>query len=392
MAVDGELAPGHRAPTELVDAATKVAQANAADWFPELDASRLVTDVVRLSARARCILYRMSLHDGSKARQVVIKVRHSDPSLRWLDRFEDERPFLSPQRLMSDEETAAREFDGLRSLAAALSHSDPSRIGVLRPLAALPGHAALILDLAEDPTLRARLLRTSRLRLRGRSPAMPDSAWSNAGAGLRAFHDHAPGEGLPARMTDPGEVRSLVTAYSRFLAVRGAGRATSALLSRVEDVADDLCAALPAELALVPGHGDFVANNMFASASGRITIFDPLVEWQVPRYLDLATLTMSLRLLPVQTSSQGLALRTADLDRYESAVLHGYFGAEPVPTSGLRIFQLLVLLDRWSMLVSKTAATGVVRPAVRAARVRLATRYVRRLGRQLLTRLGDEPR
>ncbi|MGH3507746.1 MAG: hypothetical protein ACRDO2_11135 [Nocardioidaceae bacterium] len=387
MDAAGDQTFDHGAPAGLFDAATAAAHAHAGDWFPDLDVSRLETDVALLSARPRCILHRMTLRDGGDPRQVVIKVRHSDPALRRLDRFEDERPHLSPQRLMSDEDTAAREFHGLTSLASAADSGDPTRVGVLRPLAHLPGHAALILDLADDPTLRSRLLRTSRLRPRRRKPAMPDTAWSNAGMGLRAFHDHTSTDDLPTRIAAWKDVRELIDAYTGFLSSRAPGRGTSALLEDFRRVSDHLAASdLLDRLPLAAGHGDFVANNMFASSTGRITIFDPLIEWAVPRYLDLAILTMSLRLLPIQTASQGLALSTIDLDRYEAAALRGYFGKE-VPYPAVRTFQLLVLLDRWSRLVSKTPATGVVQPQVRAARVRLATRHVRREGRRLLSRL-----
>ena len=390
MDAAGDLNFDHGAPAGLIDAATAAARAHAGDWFPDLDVSRLETGVALLSARPRCILYRMTLRDGSDPRQVVIKVRHSDPALRRLDRFEDERPHLSPQRLMSDENTAAREFHGLTALATAAESGDPARVAVLRPLAHLPGHAALILDLVDDPTLRSRLLRTSRFRLL-RRPGMPDTAWSNAGMGLRAFHDHTSTDDLPTRIPAWEDVRDLIGAYTGFLSSRASGRGTSALLEGIRGVSDHLATSdLPDGLPLVAGHGDFVANNMFASSTGRITIFDPLIEWAVPGYLDLAILTMSLRLLPVQTASQGLALSTVDLDRYEAAVLRGYFGEE-VPYAAVRTFQLLVLLDRWSRLVSKTPATGVVQPQVRAARVRLATRHVRREGRRLLSRLDFQP-
>jgi hypothetical protein len=125
---------------------------------------------------------------------------------------------------------------------------------------------------------------------------------------------------------------------------------------------------------------------MFAGSAGRITVFDPLTRWRVPRSHDLATLTTGLHVLPLQAASQGAALPAGDLARYERAVLEGYFGAD-VPWGEVRVHQLLVLLDRWSALVSKSTRAGGAHRLVRATRVRLATRHFAGQARRLVGEL-----
>ncbi|HEV2797336.1 MAG TPA: hypothetical protein VGV65_06915, partial [Nocardioides sp.] len=164
----------------------------------------------------------------------------------------------------------------------------------------------------------------------------------------------------------------------------------SALLRRLDDMASDLTAAVfPDELPLAPGHGDFVANNVFTGQASRITGFDPLPLWQVPRYQDLATLAVGIRILPLQAATQGLALPREQLDRYEGALLDGYFASDDVPLRAVRAYQLLVLLDRWADLVSKQVHGGAARRRLRDARVRLATRHCHSEADRLLSQLTD---
>ena len=366
-------------PSDDLVAAVRAEAALSADaWFPELDARRVRARVLSTGARARCFLYRMELDDGRVRRVVVVKVRHSLAHLRLRDRF-NERPVLNPERTMSDEDTARREYDGLQTIAEALRRGD-ERFGVLRPLAWLPGQSAIVMHLVQEPTLRHRLLETSRTRLRP-GPAMDETAWSNAGAWLRIFHDHGTRLMLPPRIETRGQVAKMYGAYADFLLQR---TGASSCLVDLKESAAELAGSLPAELPLSPGHGDFVANNMFAGAAGRVTVFDPLIRWRVPRYQDLGTLTVGIRIVPSQAMTQGLTIAQRELERYEDAVLRGYFGSEEVPLRAVRAYQLLVLLDRWSDLVSKQIAHGRVRPRLHELRVLLASRHCRREARRLL--------
>jgi hypothetical protein len=254
---------------------------------------------------------------------------------------------------------------------------------VLQPLAFIPEHSAIVLNVVQEPTLRARLLQTSRTRLHPSQP-LDDQVWDNAGSWLRAFHDRS-ARTVPPRLDTPEELLKMYEALCDFLLARDED---PDLLARIRRAARKLTPVQCTDLAVVPGHGDYVANNMFADSTGRITVFDPLSRWLVPRFHDLATLTVGVRVLPLQAASQGHALDSTHLDRYEAAVLRGYFGSDAVPLDPLRAYQLLVLLDRWCALLSKRAASGLVKPQLRRARVRVANYHFRREAQRLLAQAG----
>lgn len=383
----GRTVPAVTAPEGLIRAVAERAAAEGGTWFPELGGQCPRIDVVASQTRPRCFLYRVELTGGGTTRPVMVKVRHSDPSLRRPSLWED-RPVLAPVRVLSDESTAQREYAGLRLIDEALRGQGTDRFGVLRPLAWLPEHAAIVTDFVQQPTLRTALQGATRLRVRDRS-RLDATPWANAGAWLRLFHDHRTPLVLPPRTDTAAEVGSLYRQFADFLVDRVGARGVLGELSA--SGADIATRALPAELPLGTGHGDFVPNNMFTTPEGRITVFDPLPLWRAPVYQDVATLLVGLRTLPVQAVTQGLALPRRSLARYEVGFLRGYFGTDPVPGTAVAAFQLLVLLEKWSALVSRRARDGRVRSQLREARTRVFSRHYHAEARRLLRLLEGSP-
>jgi hypothetical protein len=243
-----------------------------------------------------------------------------------------------------------------------------------------------VTDFVDQATLRAAVLATSRLRP-GRRARLGDTPWENAGAWLRRFHEQPSPLDLPARLGTPDDVGDCYRRYAEFIGARiGRRSVLDELGASGPQIAK---AALPADLPLRTGHGDFVATNLFTTASGRITGFDPLPLWRLPVYLDLATIVVGLRVLPVQAATQGLAFPREQLDAYEAALWRGYFGADPVPLPALQAFQLLVLLDRWSARVGLRSRRSGPRRQLQEIGVRLASRHYDDEARRLLRRLVD---
>lgn len=354
----------------LVRDVVALAEQRAADWFSPFEGTRPVVSLVSYSVRPRCYLYRFTLASPSARREIVAKVRHSDPQHRRADRYPD-RPELTPHRSISDAEAAHLEYVGLNQIAAALRGADPQRLGVLRALAELPDRATVVMEYVDQPTLR-QLVARPRARPGRRAPGLlRDCVWTALGEWLARFHSAHPGDSLPDRMTSSDDVVDQLDRSVEFVA--RAGVDVSGIRRLRESVIRRLHAGWPSELPSALGHGDFTAQNVFVAPEGRITIFDPLPLWRVCVFEDLARMTMGLRLLGPQAVTRGRLFSPAHLDRWESDLLDAYSGSARPLRDLLHVYQAVLLLDRWSQLLGKRPQGGRRRESFRQGRVRITT-------------------
>jgi hypothetical protein len=107
---------------------------------------------------------------------------------------------------------------------------------------------------------------------------------------------------------------------------------------------------------------------------GGIGVIDPLRRWAVPAQEDLCRLLVGMRLVGLQVHTRGLAIDRDRLDRLQAAAIRGYYGGD-VPWAVLRCYEALLLLDKWSALVSRNQGPGR-RTKVLAGSLRLASRYI----------------
>jgi phosphotransferase family enzyme len=354
----------------LVRDVVALAEQRAAEWFSPFEGTRPVVSLVSYSVRPRCYLYRFTLASPSARREIVAKVRHSDPQHRRADRYPD-RPELTPHRTISDAEAAHLEYVGLNQIAAALQGADPQRLGVLRALAELPDRATVVMEYVDQPTLR-QLVARPRARPGRRAPGpLRDCVWTALGEWLSRFHSAHPGDSLPDRMTSSDDVVDQLDRSVEFVARTGVD--VSGIRRLRESAIGRLHAGWPSELPSALGHGDFTAQNVFVTPEGRITIFDPLPLWRVCVFEDLARLTMGLRLLGPQAVTRGRLFSPAHLDRWESDLLAAYSGSARPLRDLLHVYQAVLLLDRWCQLLGKRPQGGRGRDSFRQARVRIAT-------------------
>jgi hypothetical protein len=359
---------------QLVDNVLALAEREGAGWFPMLDGPGLTAQLVGFASRPRCFLYRFALSQGAKRREFMVKVRHSDPELRRVDRYSD-RPELTPQRTLPDVEAARHEFAGLQLIAKALRDTDGADFGVLRGLAELPEWAAIVMEYVDQPTLRQLVAGSWRRRLTfGRLSRLEEGTWPRLGEWLRRFHAADAGDALAERMTNRDDLVLQLERSREFLA--RAGGDASMVPQLVRAAAKAAVDVFDLELPSAVGHGDFTAQNVFVDQSGRLTVFDPLPIWRVCVYEDLARLTMGVRLLGPQVVSGGRLLHGAQLDNWESKVVSAYSPGSD-GAARLRVYQTVLLLDRWGELVSKRPVKGRVRGGARTARVHVASRWFR---------------
>jgi hypothetical protein len=272
------------------------------------------------------------------------------------------------------EELASLEFQGLQRIHRVFG--DGARpFAAIRPLDHLVEVDTILMDFAEGSSLREVLLAQSRLPLRRRQTVRHPGTdvWAAAGTWLRVFQESTDERSTPARQSRREEVVERFQAYEEFLAWRLGGRRWR----RSGVSAAELAAGvLPERLPTAVGHGDFAPRNIFLLPDSRISVFDPLPRWAVPRLEDLCRLLVSCRLLGLQVHTHGAAYGARELAQRDEDVIAGFGGPDEVSRAELRCMQLLVSLDTWSSLVDGKPHGW--RHRLRRSSVELAAGYLRR--------------
>lgn len=266
------------------------------------------------------------------------------------------RPRLAP--VMTATMRAGLEFRALSATAAAIAGAEQDH------LAAVPIH-----DLIDDRTIVMgelpwpsldRVL--ARRRVLGRFAGQPTDqavveALRNAGRWLLRFRD-LPLQTDGPRLASRGELHGALAAIGTHLR-EAAGRPTPNELERALAAAE---AFVPLSLSTAPGHGDFAMRNLLVDATGRVAALDTRARWSVPIELDLATLLVALRTNRIQSATRGLAWPDRTVARYETALLDGA-RYDPGRRPCLRVFELLVLWDKWAADRARASSRRASRPA-----------------------------
>jgi hypothetical protein len=367
----------------------------AQEWFPELGRTPSVKMSI-LSRRPSCTLLVARLGTGPAAPRVLAKTRSASPGPSRDATGADVRPTLGAGPLTPVEQTTT-EFRGLQSIRTLFGGDDPA-FGAIRPLDCLISEATVVMDYVDAATLRDRLVREARLRdrllrrarLRHRSAnADPREArpWHRAGQWLRTFQASQPLQPLPARQSTRDEVVDLFRAFHDYLTGQLGGRAVGELARNGAALA---ATVLPERLPLTVGHGDYAPRNMFVTADARLTVFDPLPRWTVPRYEDLCRFMVALRLLGLQIHTRGTAIDWRCIEAHERAALAGYLADDMTQLPQIRCYQLLILLDKWSALVAASRSGRTLGRRAQRLSLHLASGYIRSQGDRLL-RLATAP-
>lgn len=337
-------------------------------WYPDADPAAepvVVHDDER--AVARVIRMRVA-RVGAQPVGVIVKAGSVAPA----GDGGDERPRLVPTTEGSIRRTL--EFEALEMVRGRLEEVGDPRFVAVRPLGVLPESTALVMEELDGRPLH-RLL-AQRL-LRRRSSTRPRAVASAAGRLLRVLHDTPP-SGQAVRQGRPAELVAAFEAFGEHLASAGIRR-----LEPVVAAGADAAASLPDPLPTVISHGDFAPRNLLVDRAGRLALIDLLARWQAPPYEDLATFLVALDTSRPNAATRG-ALFGRAIEQLETPFLAGYFGSEPVPRRAIRVYELLLLLDKWSArAIRNQTLRGVRRVPERwidrhfAARSRLLARRLR---------------
>ena len=286
---------------------------------------------------------------------------------------------LNRPRLVPTTESSERrrfEFGALRTVAARLAEVGDPGFQAVRALAILPESTALVMEAFDGEPLHRFLVRRS---LRSDPALRPTTLARAAGRWLRILHD-TPTSGQVVRQGTREEVVDAFAAFGSFLAAE----TDASQLDAVIEAGVAAARRLPDPLPTVITHGDFAPRNILVDKSGRLAVIDLLARWQAPSFEDLAGFLVALQTSRANAATRGL-LFGRTIARLEPAFLSGYYGSEPVPRNAIRVYELLLVLDKWSARANRNRTLrGVGRIRERLieghfdARSRLLARRLRR--------------
>ena len=302
------------------------------EWYPDADpATELEVLDVDSRVLAHVIRVRVARTAGLST-TLIVKAGSLDPASDTSDR----------PRLVTITESSERrklELDALRTVEARLAEVGDPAFRAVRALGILPQSTALVMEEFDGKPLHRFLVRRP---FRSQPALRPSALARAAGKWLRILHDTPPSR----QAVRQGTKQEIVDAFGAF----GSYLAAETDASHLETVIEagvEAARQLPDPLPTVVTHGDFAPRNILVDGSGRLAVIDLLARWQAPPFEDLAGFLVALQTSRANAATRGL-LFGRTIAKLEPAFLSGYYGSEPVPRTAIRVYELLLVLDKWA--------------------------------------------
>jgi hypothetical protein len=322
-------------------------QAHALSYFPEWGNRKILIQPIGNKAHRNSKIYRYSISAGNEHKVVIAKVTASGNGQNSIETYDENRPRIAP--LPDPDLKLLWQYEALAAIHQNIGSLQDSRFGTVRVLDFIADQQTIIMEEVEALTLRQLILKASRLKLLPTSFDF-DSTFQNAGAWLVAYHGSTRPNDTVILQSNREDFIRTVHKFVDFLSERiGRKDYFKGVAALTEGHARD---TLPVRLPLGLRHGDYALRNILIGPNHRVTGIDTLSRWQSAIYEDIAYFFISLLTVKMQVLTGGLAFSSEKLEGYTNKFLKGYFGPGPVPRKEIRLFEILVLLEKWC---SKTA-------------------------------------
>jgi aminoglycoside phosphotransferase (APT) family kinase protein len=357
----------------------------AGEYFGTHGGTAEITSIKTL-VRPTSRLYRFDVRLGGNDYGVQVKMPVSSAApADGTGSSGEERPRIAPlipglQALRFEHEALSRIHDHFHPL-------HDVRFGAVRVLEWLPQQPAIVMEMLNEPSLRALWL-GHRPGRRTHGPRDLHAAFRHAGSWLRVYH------ALPAPAVQwtvharRAEFTHFVEELTGFLAQRtGNPRFFDSVATRVAAAAS---AYMPETLPVGLLHGDFAMRNVLVGRGQRVTVIDTRSLCRTASFRDIGYFLGDLRCSILGALARGAVFQVSRHREYRNAFLAGYFGNEAVPSAVVTLFEIQHLLERWSAAVARVSASR--RPApLRDGMQLLLTAFFRETVEGRLRALAGEP-
>ncbi len=350
--------------------------ASVARALPDWDGAAAAIEGI--AERPRATLIRSTVTVDSRTMRLFIKIP------RLIDRPPSDRPRLVP-------DTPAREKMLLEAGTLGLIHADleaipDPRFGAVRVIDVYEDLGAMVMTEAPGVPLANHLSRAVGPSRDARARSRLAPALSHAGAWLRRFQGLTGDTERAARLSTRSDVVDLTRGIGDYLGARTTRH--EVVRAAVERVVASADATLPSALPLGLSHGDFAVRNLLVDGAGAVTVIDALGRWRMPIYDDLARMRVGIATSRIQSATFGRAIDAWHRAQLDDALLSGY-GRDALDPAAVRLYSILILLDKWAAAVERRHAA---RRRLRRVPDRLIDGHYARVARSILAPPNAEPR
>lgn len=345
-------------------------QENAARYYPSLAPEQICVQLIDKQERPTAMLYRFKVSNKPQFPSIFVKV-HIGSSLRNENsKYVYEKAWL--------------QYTALIKIYEYFSSMDDKQFGAIRVLDYLPQYCAIFMEDSSDPRLRELFLRASRLR----SPIHSDkltAPFQNTGTWLRMYHTMPKKENVKVHHQHRDDFIEAISRHTDFLAITLGdelffNKNASIIITKGREI-------LPESLPLCLSHGDYAMRNILIGSNARVTVLDTLAQWRTPIYKDIGYFLNGFKTSYPQVISQGLAFSSDQLAALERAFLKGYFGKEPIPYPAIRLYEALMLLEKWSNTIAKIHQQTILNKPIRQINAVFLNQYFKRRAKKLLKKI-----
>lgn len=272
------------------------------------------------------------------------------------------------------------EYESLKRIESVFSsHADASLFAVIHPLAWYEDINAVVMEEADIRTLRD-LFHAPAMWTEGKARRRFETLLESAARWLCIYHDHfgrvEEGPLFPQALYDES--------FERLDRIQAA--CPDIDLRFAKDLLDDLYRAYgqtshPYNIL----HNNFSMSNVFITRDGKICSFDPHNK-PGSLYYDLAKFLIDLSTSNLQVVTHGRMVPFSRLTTFTDAFLYGYFRGGSADRQALRLFYLLILLEKWGRHEDiRRQASGKMKYLYH-----IGARHMQNYYLQLLRRLAEE--
>ena len=357
---------------------------NALGYFPGLVADELSVQLRGQQERSSAVLYRFEVKDDTQSYLIIVKVPVRNLSKTNGNGTSHEKPLLFQK---ADSQDMHRlQYLALTSIYEYFAHLDNERLGAIHVLDYLPQYNAIIMEESRDPSLQQLFFRENRLHVLTSENGLA-SAFRNAGLWLKEYHAMPKEEGVQIRHQHQDQYVESIVKLTDFLTRAWGGESffkqTASIVTQVGRE------VLPEVLPLALGHGDYAMRNILIGSNARVTVLDTFAKWRVPIYEDIGYFLNALKTSYPQVISQGFLYSPSRIAVYEHAFLQGYFASGNLPSSTIRLYEILALLDKWSSVLNNYHRRSAKLKHFSGTKITLTSRYFQKRLKLLLNDLTE---